>query len=133
MKQKRIRENPVLAIERKSEDEPPIFQYTLAQEAQLVEQLNEEEVDCSASPTLTGLRQGNQFSLRKTQINLSLGIIAIPRTKNRKPRIAHRRQMARHLGIAVALFWDAAKNRHLNARWWYKKRFKSACERDGSK
>jgi hypothetical protein len=51
MKQKRILKNPVLAIERKSEDEAPIFQYTLAQGAQLVELLNEEKGDSSASPS----------------------------------------------------------------------------------
>lgn len=140
MKQKRIRENPVLAIERKPEDEAPIFQYTLAQEAKLVEQLNEEEVDMFRLAILTGLRQGNQFSLRKDQINLGLGIIAIPRSKNRKPRIAHlaeetkeivRRQMARHLESPWLFPGTLQKTRHLNARWWYKKRFKPACERAG--
>jgi hypothetical protein len=86
-------------------------------------------------------RQGNQFSFRKNQINLGLGIIAIPRSKNRKPRIAHLteetkgivgRQMTRHLESPWLFPGTLQKSRHLNARWWYKKRFKSACERAGS-
>ena len=106
IKQKRIRENPVLAIERKPEEEAPIFQYSVEQEAKLIEQLNAEEIDLLRLAILSGLRQGNQFPLRKERINLGHGIILIPRTKNRKPRVVHlaeetkelvRRQMARHM------------------------------------
>jgi len=140
-KQKRIRENPVLSIERKPEDEAPITQYSLEQEARLIEQLNPEEVDMLRLAILTGLRRANQFHLRKDQVNLGQGLIAIPRTKNRRPRIIHlseetkeilRRQMARYLESP----WVFPGKRHkhsrpLNARWWYKTRFKPACERAG--
>lgn len=142
MKQKRIRENPVLSIERKPEDEAPIYQYSLEQEAKLIEQLNEEEVDMLRLAILTGMRQGNQFQLRKEQVNLGLGVIAIPRTKNRKPRIIHlseeakeilRRQMARYLESPWVFPGRRRrkKDRPLHARWWYQKRFKPACQRAG--
>lgn len=38
IKQKRLRENPVLSIERKPQDEAPITQYSLEQEARLINQ-----------------------------------------------------------------------------------------------
>jgi integrase len=140
LKQKRIRENPVLAIQRKPEDEAPIYQYSLEQEARLIEQLNEEEVDLLRLAILTGLRQGNQFQLRKNHINLGLGVIAIPRTKNRRLRIVHlseegkeilRRQMARHMETPWVFPGTRCRQRPLDARWWYRTRFKPACERAG--
>jgi integrase len=140
LKQKRIRENPVLAIERKPEDEAPIYQYSLEQEARLIEQLNEEEVDMLRLAILTGLRQGNQFHLRKEQVNLGMGVIAIPKTKNRRPRIVHlseeakeilRRQMARHLESPWVFPGTRRQERPLHARWWYRVRFKPACQRAG--
>ena len=140
IKQKRIRENPVLAIERKPEEEAPIFQYSVEQEAKLIEQLNAEEIDLLRLAILSGLRQGNQFPLRKERINLGHGIILIPRTKNRKPRVVHlaeetkelvRRQMARHMESPFLFPGTRNSQRSLNARWWYSKRFKPACERAG--
>ncbi len=140
VKQKRLRENPVLVIERKPEDEAPIYHYSPEQEAKLSEQLNDEEVDMLRLAILTGMRQGNQFHLRKDQVNLGLGVIAIPRTKNRRPRIVHlseetkeilRRQMARHLESAWVFPGTRNKHRPLQARWWYAKRFKPACRRAG--
>ncbi|WP_447603056.1 tyrosine-type recombinase/integrase [Nitrospira sp. Nam80] len=140
VKQKRIRENPVLAIERKPEDEAPIYQYSLEQEARLIEQLNEEEVDLLRLAILTGLRQGNQFTMRKDQVNLGMGVILIPRTKNRKPRIVHlseetkeilRRQMARHLESPWVFPGTRCRQRPLDARWWYRTQFKPACRRAG--
>jgi integrase len=140
LRQKRIKENSVLLIERYQEDEILPFQYSLEQEAKVMEQLNEEEVDLLRLAVLTGLRQNNQFRLRKEQANLGLGIVAIPTTKNRKPRIVHlseeakellRRQMARHLESPWIFPGTVKKDRPLNARWWYNTRFKPACERAG--
>jgi hypothetical protein len=85
VKQKRIRENPVLAIERKPEDEAPIYQYSLDQEARLIEQLNEEEVDLLRLAILTGLRQGNQFHLRKEQIQPGNGCHRDPAQQESTP------------------------------------------------
>src|SRR5688572_8650069 len=105
-RQKRIQENPVLLIERYQEDEVLPFQYSLEQEGFLLQGILEEEVDLLRLAVLTGLRQNNQFLLRKEQVNLGIGVIGVPTTKNRKPRIVHlseeakdilRRQMARHL------------------------------------
>ena len=140
IKQKRLRENPVLSIERKPEDEPPITQYSLEQEAKLIEQLNPEEVDMLRLAILTGMRRGNQFALRKDQVNLGQGVILIPRTKNRRPRIIHlseetkdilRRQMARYLESPWIFPGRRNPQRPLNTRWWYSTRFKPACQRAG--
>lgn len=140
IKQKRLRENPVLVIERKPEDEAPITQYSLEQESRLIEQLDAEEVDMLRLAILTGMRRGNQFVLRKDQVNLGQGIIMIPRTKNRRPRIIHlseetkeilRRQMARYLGSPWIYPGRRTPHRPLNARWWYTVRFKPACKRAG--
>lgn len=89
MKQKRLRENVVLCIDRKLEDEAPVVQYSLEQEAKLIAQLNLEEVDMLRLAILTGMRRGNQFAIRKEHVNLGQGVILIPTTKNRKPRIVH--------------------------------------------
>ncbi len=79
-------------------------------------------------------------SCRKEQVNLGLGVIGVPTTKNRKPRIVHlseeakdilRRQMARHLESPWIFPGTMKKHRPLNARWWYNKRFRPACERAG--
>lgn len=140
IKQKRLRENPVLAIERKPEDEAPIHQYSLEQEGRLVAELNDEERDMLRLAILSGLRRGNQFTIRKEQINLGQGLILIPRTKNRKPRVVHlseegkeliRRQMARHMSSPWLFPGWRHPERPLNARWWYTKRFKPACQRAG--
>ncbi len=131
IKQKRLRENAVLALQRKPEDEPLMFHYSLQQESKLMEQLNGEEVDMLRLAILTCLRQANHFALRKDQINLDIGVLSIPVTKNRKPRIVHlseeakdilRRQMARHVGSPWLFPGRKCSGRHLNARWWYKAR-----------
>lgn len=140
IKQKRVRENPVLSIERKPEDEAPITQYSLEQEAKLIAQLNPEEVDMLRLAILTGMRRGNQFAIRKEHVNLGQGVILIPTTKNRKPRIVHlseetkeimRRQMARSLDSPWLFPGRRNPDRPLNARWWYTSRFKPACKRAG--
>jgi integrase len=140
VKQKRLRENPVLAIERYQEDESLPFQYSLEQEAKLMQYLNEQEVDLLRLAVLTGLRQGNLFALRKEQVNLGLGVLAIPLTKNRKPRIVHlaeegkeilRRQMARSLDSPWIFPGTVKRQHHMNARWWYTTRFKPACVQVG--
>ena len=106
IRQRRLRENPVLPIERYPEAEPLPHPHSLDQKARLIAELNPEEVDILRLAVLTGLRQANQFSLRKDQVNLEQGILVIPLTENRKPRIVHlseeakgilRRRMARHL------------------------------------
>ena len=89
IRQRRLRENPVLAIERYPEAEALPHPYSLDQEARPIAELNPEEVDILRLAVLTGLRQANQLSLRKDQVNLGQGILAIPLTKNRKPRIVH--------------------------------------------
>lgn len=138
IKQKRLRENPVLSIDRKPEDEAPITQYSLEQEARLIEQLNPEEVDMLRLALLTGMRRANQFSLLKSEVNLGQGVILIPTTKNRRPRIIHlseegkeilRRQMARNLDSPWIYPGKRNPERPLNARWWYTSRFKPACKR----
>lgn len=140
IKQKRLRENAVLSIERKPEDEAPIAQYSLEQEARLIEQLNPEEVDMLRLAILTGMRRDNQFTLREDQVNLGQGVILIPRTKNRRPRIIHlseegkdilRRQMARYLESPWIFPGRRNPLRPLNTRWWYSKKFKPACKRAG--
>jgi integrase len=134
---KRMAENPVLALDRYPEDEAPIFHYSQDQEAALMKELDEEDVDMLRLAILSGLRQGNQFPLRKEQVNLGQGIILIPRTKNRRPRIVHlaeegkeilRRQMARHLD-SPWVFPGKRGKRPLNPRWWYNTRFRPACQR----
>lgn len=89
---------------------------------------------------LTGMRRGNQFSLRKYQVNLGQGVILIPRTKNRRPRIIHlseegkeilRRQMARYLESPWIFPGRRNPDRPINPRWWYTSRFKPACKRAG--
>jgi len=89
VKMKQLRENPVKAIERHQEDEAPTFQYSPDQEARLMEHLTDEEIDMLRLAALTGMRRGNQFTLRKDQINLGIGAIILPRTKTRKSRIVH--------------------------------------------
>jgi len=140
IKQNRVRENVVLKIERKLEDEAPVVQYSLEQEANLITQLNPDEVDMLRLAILTGLRRGNQFALRKDHVNLGQGVILIPTSKNRKPRIVHlseetkeimRRQMARHLDSPWLYPGRRHPERPLNARWWYTSRFKPACQRAG--
>jgi integrase len=140
MKQKRTTENPVLAIERKPEDEAPAYQYSLEQEAAIAKELNEEEVDMVRLAVLTGLRQGEQCRSRKDHINLGLSIAIIPRAKNRKPRIVHlseeakevlRRQMARHLESPWLYPGKRNPARPLNPRRWYTLRFKPACLKAG--
>ena len=67
-------------------------------------------------------------------------MIAIPRTKNRRPRIVHlseegkeilRRQMARYLESPWVFPGTRNRQRPLHARWWYNKRFKPACAQAG--
>lgn len=140
IKQKRLTENPVLAIERKPEDEAPAYQYSLEQEAAIAKELNEEEVDMVRLAVLTGLRQGEQFRLRKDHINLGMGIAIIPRAKNRKPRIVHlseeakevlRRQIAGHLESPWLYPGKRHPERPLNPRRWYTMRFKPVCLKAG--
>lgn len=135
IKMKQLRDNPVKAIERHPEDEAPTFQYSPEQEARLMEHLTAEEIDMLRLATLTGMRRGNQFQLRKEQINLGLGAIILPRTKTRKPRIVHlaeetkdilRRQMARSLDSPWLYPGVKDRQRPRNAQFWYTKRFKPA-------
>src|SRR5215475_13595359 len=101
----------------------------------LIEQLIPEEVDMLRLAILTGMRRGNQFALRKDQVNLGQGVILIPRTKNRRPRIIHlseetkeilRRQMARYLESPWIFPGRRNVQRPLNTHWWYSTRFKPA-------
>lgn len=134
VKIKELRENPVKAIDRHPEDEAPTFQYSPDQEAALITQLTDEEVDMLRLAALTGMRRGNQFLLRKDQINLGLGAIMLPRTKTRKSRIVHlseegkeilRRQWARYID-SPWLYPGRKKERPRDADTWYRKRFKPA-------
>src|SRR5215831_679401 len=134
VKMKQLRENPVKAIERHQEDEAPTFQYSPDQEARLMEHLTDEEIDMLRLAALTGMRRGNQFTLRKDQINLGIGAIILPRTKTRKSRIVHlseetkeilRRQMARYIDSPY-LYPGREQQKPRDADTWYRKRFKPA-------
>lgn len=140
IKQRRLRENVVLSIERKLEAEAPITQYSLEQEAALIAQLNPEGADMLRLSLLTGMRRANQFLLKKEHVNIAKGLILLASTKNRRPRVIHlssegkeilRRQMARHLDSPWIYPGTRNPQRPLNIRWWYSSKFKPACRRAG--
>lgn len=140
LKQGFVRENPVRALERYPEEEAATEDYTPEQEQAILEHLTEEERDMIGFAVLSGLRQHEQFSLPKAAVDLDRGLVTIARTKNRKPRILQlsqveqeilRRQIARHPTSPWLYPGVRRKGVHLDARWFYRVRFRPAVQAAG--
>lgn len=139
------RENPVGMIERYRETRSTPSPYSPEQIVRLVDALGP-YADWFLLAVLTNLRQGNQFTLKKSQVLLDQQLIVIPRAKNQKPHFVHlsppavailAKQMAKS---PAEVPWVFPGSRHrgpggtinpVNARWFYKKIFRPACERAG--
>lgn len=82
----RLHRNPVTRITRLHEPDAPIHQYSPAQEAALMKALGESGPWVRLA-ILTGLRQAEQFSIRKDWIHWSEGYLQIPTSKANRPRV----------------------------------------------
>lgn len=120
--------NPVQALERYPEEKRATFAYTLEQEGKLAEALGQIEYSWLRLAILTGLRQANQFSLCKEWVDLEAGIVLVPQTKNRQPRVVLlsqeaaeilRAQMARHPDSPWVFLGFRRTQQPLNPRWYY--------------
>lgn len=133
------RENPVGLIERYSEVRSTPSPYSPEQIVRLVDALGPYG-DWFILAVLTNLRQGNQFALRKSQVLLDQQLIVIPKAKNKKPHFVHlsdravailSAQMAKSPTDCPWVYPGSRHRGHVNARWFYKKIFRPACERAG--
>jgi integrase len=139
------RENPVGLIERYEEIKEPPSPYGFGQLMRLYDELGD-EADWLRLAIMTNMRQADQFTMRKEQIDFARRIITIPRPKNKKPRMVQlsveaidvlQRQIGKSPLDCPWVFPGTLRRgpdggyNPLNAQWYYKKRFKPACERAG--
>ena len=81
-----IRTNPAATLTRFPEEPAPTHQYTPQQEQRLYRHLGD-QADWVRLAILTGMRQREQFGLRKEWIQWEHGIIQIPTSKAGRPRV----------------------------------------------
>lgn len=128
--------NPVTRITRLAEPEAPVHQYTHAQEAALIKALGPAGSWVRLA-ILTGLRQGEQFGIKKEWIHRDDGFIQIPTSKANRPRIVLLTKEIASIVEALCakhpdspyLFPSPRNPEHpINAHTWYTKVFRPACE-----
>lgn len=127
--------NPALRITRLQEPVAPIHQYSVEQEAALMHALGPYGPWVRLA-ILTGLRQAEQFRIRKDWIQWEEGYVQIPTTKSNRPRIVLitpeigeiLRQLCRAHPESPFVFpspLDPERSRDPGA--WYRRIFRPAC------
>ena len=134
-----LAKNPASRIRRLPEPEAPIHQYSAEQETALLKELGRYGPYVRFA-ILTGLRQAEQFGIEKAWIHWEAGLIQIPTSKTRRPRIVLLTEEVRAIVHQLCCEHPMSRyvfpsprfqDRPMNPGAFYRKIFRPACEKVG--
>ena len=137
MQEGTILKNPVNDIRKLAEPDAPVYQYSQEEERRLIKELGD-HADYVRLAILTGMRQAEQFGLKKAWIRWEEGVIVIPTSKSNRPRIFYLTEEVK--GILSRLCEVAPDHpyvfpsprfplRPMSKAYFYRKLFVPACAR----
>ena len=136
-----IHRNPCRPIKRFKERKPPEVQWTLEQERRLRKELGD-KASWMRLAILTGLRQGEQFGLKREWVDLKNRTIHLPDPKSGEPQVLYLNQEAvdilRDISRAISrdTVWVFPRKRDpsrpISGKLFYQDYFTPACVRAGT-
>lgn len=132
-----ILRNPVVEVKKLVEPEAPIYQYSQEEEARLIAELGA-SADYVRLAILTGMRQAEQFSLKKEWVRWDAGTIVVPTSKANRPRVFFLTEEVKWILYRLCevapehpYVFPSPRfpNRPMSATYFYRKIFVPACTR----